>query len=206
LAVLTNGSLLSDKKVQKALMPADLVIPSLDAGDSETFGYVNRPLSKLTFKNMVKGIADFREKYKGRFWLEVFLLGGISTIEDNIFKLKRKIQLINPEKIQLNTLYRPSSESYTHPVDQEHIQEIADYLGGNVDILTEFNQNKKLKTNESSLKDVIGLIERRPCTFDDLVNGLGVAWYEAAQYIKQLQRKHIICVVEDRNRIFYTKC
>ena len=42
-AVLTNGSLLWDPDVRKALMEADLVMPSLDAGDETTFQQVNRP-------------------------------------------------------------------------------------------------------------------------------------------------------------------
>ncbi len=49
-AVLTNGSLLYLPEVRAALMQADLVIPSLDAGDEELFHYVNRPHADYFFR------------------------------------------------------------------------------------------------------------------------------------------------------------
>jgi wyosine [tRNA(Phe)-imidazoG37] synthetase (radical SAM superfamily) len=42
-AVITNGSLLWMREGQDALMAADLILPSLDAGDEHLFRYVNRP-------------------------------------------------------------------------------------------------------------------------------------------------------------------
>jgi len=48
-AVLTNGSLLWIPEVRDALLSADLVVPSLDAGSSELFRYVNRPHTNIEF-------------------------------------------------------------------------------------------------------------------------------------------------------------
>jgi len=62
-AVLTNGSLLSDPQVRKDLMQADLVVPSLDAADPETFEAINRPCAGLDFDAMVEGLAAFRREY-----------------------------------------------------------------------------------------------------------------------------------------------
>ena len=42
-AVLTNGSLLWQEVVQQQLAAADLVMPSLDAGNATAFHLVNRP-------------------------------------------------------------------------------------------------------------------------------------------------------------------
>ncbi|HER19570.1 MAG TPA: radical SAM protein, partial [Chromatiales bacterium] len=43
LAVITNGSLLSRADVRAELLAADLVLPSLDAGEAHLFECVNRP-------------------------------------------------------------------------------------------------------------------------------------------------------------------
>ena len=43
IAVITNGSLLWQPEVRGELAAADLVSPSLDAGDAETFRRINRP-------------------------------------------------------------------------------------------------------------------------------------------------------------------
>ncbi len=49
-AVLTNGSLLWDKKVREDLSGADLVVPSVDAVSEEVFHKVNRPKEELKVK------------------------------------------------------------------------------------------------------------------------------------------------------------
>ena len=72
-AVLTNGSLLWLPEVRKALKSADMVVPSLDAGSSQIFQYVNRPHSDITFSKMLDGLVKFRDEYNGKYWLEVFV-------------------------------------------------------------------------------------------------------------------------------------
>ena len=62
-AVLTNGSLLWDADVQEALLEADLVIPSLDAGDDAIFQWVNRPHPAVSFERMVAGLETFCRRF-----------------------------------------------------------------------------------------------------------------------------------------------
>ncbi|MGE4565096.1 MAG: radical SAM protein, partial [Victivallaceae bacterium] len=76
LAVITNGSLLKDAAVRAELMAADVVMPSLDAGTQEYFETVNRPCPGLLLDDVVDGLAHFSREFKGKLWLEVFLLGG----------------------------------------------------------------------------------------------------------------------------------
>ncbi|GAG90670.1 unnamed protein product, partial [marine sediment metagenome] len=71
-AVLTNGSLLWLPEVRNALKAADMVVPSLDAGSSQIFQYVNRPHRDITFSRMLEGLVKFRNEYNGKYWLEVF--------------------------------------------------------------------------------------------------------------------------------------
>ena len=48
-AVITNGTLLYDADVRKDICRADLVVPSLDAGDEETFREMNCPHVSVTY-------------------------------------------------------------------------------------------------------------------------------------------------------------
>jgi len=75
-AVLTNGTMLFEKDVRDALMDADLVLPSLDAVTEEVFQKINRPPGDLTAKKYISGIIDFKNSFKGKIWLEVFILPG----------------------------------------------------------------------------------------------------------------------------------
>ena len=63
IAILTNASLLSDPGLRTELLPADLVVPSLDAASSETFSRINRPHSAVEFDRMVTGLLKFREEF-----------------------------------------------------------------------------------------------------------------------------------------------
>jgi len=87
-AALTNGSLLWLPEVRKALKSADMVVPSLDAGSSRIFQYVNRPHLDITFSKMLQGLVEFRRDYSGQYWLEVFLLAGVTTPEAEVNRLK----------------------------------------------------------------------------------------------------------------------
>jgi len=77
--VLTNGSLLWHEDVRRQLMNADLVIPSLDAGDEAMFRLVNRPHEEISFEQMFSGLIDFRRDFRGEYWLFSSARGGDSS-------------------------------------------------------------------------------------------------------------------------------
>jgi len=53
-AVLTNGTLLSDKKLREELLLADVILPSLDAATPEVFQRINRPFSELSIEKYTR--------------------------------------------------------------------------------------------------------------------------------------------------------
>ena len=57
-AVLTNGTLLSDPRLRAELMEADLVMPSLDAATEKTFRRINRPSRQTSLEQYVEGLVD----------------------------------------------------------------------------------------------------------------------------------------------------
>ena len=65
-AVLTNGSFLWQKEVREEVALADVVMPSLDAGDALLFQAVNRPHPEITFDELVSGLEQFRREFTGQ--------------------------------------------------------------------------------------------------------------------------------------------
>ncbi len=128
-AVLTNGSLLYDPQVRKDLLRADLVIPSLDAADPETFRRINRPCVGLAFETMVEGLVAFRAEYAGKIHLEVLVSAGINDSDEHIAGLKAIIGRIDPDRIDLNTVTRPPVDDYALPVPREELEHIRQMLG-----------------------------------------------------------------------------
>ncbi len=106
-AVLTNGSLLWLKEVRAAVALADVVMPSLDAGDDLLFQTVNRPHPEITFERLVSGLEQFRREFTGQYWLEVMLLAGHTALPAHVQKIAHWVQRIRPDRVQLNTATRP---------------------------------------------------------------------------------------------------
>jgi len=87
IAILTNGTLLYDKKVRKELMDADVVLPSLDAATEKGFLKINRPPKTLTLEKYIQGLITFRKEYKGKIWLEIFILPNYNDSEKELIML-----------------------------------------------------------------------------------------------------------------------
>ncbi|MCK4275198.1 MAG: radical SAM protein, partial [Phycisphaerae bacterium] len=124
-AVLTNGSLLWQAEVRSQLMNADLVVPSLDAGDEAMFQAVNRPHEDITFERMLDGLIEFRREFQGQYWLEVMFLAGHNAIHSEAQNLAECVSLIKPDRVQLNTATRPPAEDYAVTVSQQRLSELA---------------------------------------------------------------------------------
>jgi len=185
-AVLTNGSLLGDRDVQAALRLADLVIPSLDGGDEAAFQYVNRPHAAITFERMVKGLVDFRARYSGALWLEVFLLGGVTASKIEATKIATLARRLRPDKIQLNTVTRPPAEDFAFPVPAARMKQLCRVFGGKAEVIADYQTPALDSGGEPDADDVLTLLGRRPCTVKDIADGLGLHATQAAKLIEHL--------------------
>jgi len=66
-AVLTNGTLFYREDVRVDCSRADVIMPSLDAGDEHTFQRINRPNSVISIEKLISGagsLFDRRNKYR----------------------------------------------------------------------------------------------------------------------------------------------
>ena len=106
-AVITNGSLLWDPKVRKDLQQADVVLPSLDAGDGKVFKTINRPHGEISFKTMLDGLITFASEYTGQLWLEVMLVYGINDTDQALYKIQDAVGKIKPNRLYIMTPIRP---------------------------------------------------------------------------------------------------
>ncbi len=134
-AVITNGSLLWRDDVQEDLAAADLVMPSLDAGDAEMFVRINRPHRDISFEKMVDGLAAFRKRFSNEMRLEVLLLDGLTATEEQLKKIAAHIGRIDPDSVQLNTVVRSPAEKSARAVPRVRLEELARLLGPNTDII-----------------------------------------------------------------------
>ena len=204
-AVLTNGSLLWMPEVREALMEADLVLPSLDAGDEHWFRYVNRPHWEITFEKMVEGLIEFTEHSPGSVWLEVFLLAGMTGAPAEVVKIAGITRRIRAERVQLNTVSRPPAENFALPVPRNSMEGFKGLFTGTVEAISESEQDKSdaLSSSETTDADLLALLSRRPCTLEDVSAGLGLPAVEAVKRLRVLSQQGAIISVERSHAIFY---
>jgi len=204
-AVLTNGSLLWRDDVRESLSQADLVIPSLDAGDEKIFQYVNRPHPDLAFDRMVEGLAAFTAGFSGEVRLEVFLLNGVTSGASEVRKIAEIARRIGPARVELNTVWRPPGEDFAFPVALDRMQALKSLFSGPVDIIGEWTGNgpRAGDTAGQGDEEILDLLRRRPCTREDVAAGLGLHINEAIKRLDKLDKSGHVRRTRVGSRTFY---
>ncbi len=204
LAVITNGSLLWDREVAESLMPADLVIPSLDAGDAAMFGRTNRPHPGIEFDRMVGGLAGFRQRYRGLVWLEVMLVDGLNDSKPEAGRIAELAGRIRPDRVDLNTAVRPPAEDWVRAVAPDRMKELSRLFPAPVDIIAPCERpNPEALGPPGMQEEIVSMLARRPCTAEDVAAGLGVHRLSALKYLEALVENGGARKVEAGDRWFY---
>jgi len=185
-AVLTNGALLYLPEVRRELAAADIVLPSLDAAREETYRSINRPLPELSLESLLDGLMSFRREYRGQIWLEVMLLQGLNDTEEELTLLRRALQKIAPDKIQLNTAVRPVVAVSARPLNQAEMEAAAATLGGPVEVIASFSR-ADIAGSPREDDDFVEMLSRRPMTAPDLAQALGLPLAQVVARLKRLQ-------------------
>ena len=202
LAVLTNGSLLWQDEVRRELAGADLVVPSLDAGDATMFRLVNRPHESIFFDRMLAGLIAFRRQFRGEYWLEVLLVEGYNAVEAELDKLRTCIQRIRPDRIQLNTVTRPPAEGYAAKVLPERLQAIAATFSPPAEVIAEFHR-PETAGGTAGREEILELLRRRPCSMEDIADGLSIHRAEAIKYLESLSAEKLVETSSTGGRMYY---
>ncbi len=202
-AVLTNGSLFGNRRVGRSIIEADVVIPSLDAYNQKMFETINRPHSDIKFIDTVKGLMDFRKEYRKEIWLEVFLLDGINSSENDATMFKEWIEKINPDKVHINTAVRPSAEIYARQVSSEKLLKFCSVLGEKAEIIVPYADSKKHERRINIEEELLDLLARRPCSLSDISSGLNVHKNEILKYIEHFVQSNKIVIKKKDHIIYY---
>ncbi len=202
-AILTNGSLLWKENVRKQLLKADLVIPSLDAGDEEMFQAVNRPQADITFRKMLEGLIRFRQEYQGQYWLEVLLIEGYTATETEAAKIAKCAALIKPKRIQLNTVTRPPAEKFALNVSPTRLTELAKLFNPTAEVIADFENSSQPAEFSANREEILNLLRRRPCSLSDIANGLGLHRNEVLKHIEKMAAQNQITKSSIKGAAYY---
>jgi wyosine [tRNA(Phe)-imidazoG37] synthetase (radical SAM superfamily) len=212
-AILTNGTLLYRQDVRSDCAKADVVLPSLDAADQQTFEKINRPCPDISIEKLVEGLVEFRKEFTGQIWLEVFIIDGVNTGDAEIAEIKKAIERIRPDKVQLNTAVRPTAEAGVKKVSHARLLKIARSIGPNCEVIADFSKKYRpdkvtqvtaLEHCDKNPADaLLSMLKRRPCSLEDISNGLGLTQIQAAKYVAELQNRGEIYPEQREGTVFF---
>ena len=185
-AVLTNGTLLFREDVQKDLVEADVVCPSLDAASQMMFEKINRPHPVLHADSIINGLERFRELYKGQIWIEVMLIKNYNDNTEELSRIKNSLSRIQPDRVYLNTVIRPPSEIYAKPLSSDEMMTVKNFFDNHCEVITEFH-GQKIGEAQNVEDAIIEMTKRRPLTIIDIANVLGVSETNAKTWVNALK-------------------
>lgn len=203
-AVLTNGSLLWMPEVRDALMEADLVLPSLDAGDGHLFGFVNRPHPGIGFQAMAEGLAEFIARFPRAVWLEVFLLAGVTGIDSEVRKIAALAERIGAKRVQLNTVSRPPCEEFAYAVPAAQMKAFASLFRPPAEVICPAEAATTTEdTRTATDGEILALLRRRPCTAQSVATGLGLHVADAVKRLQALTEQGLVAPTHRNGAVHY---
>ena len=152
---------------------------------------------------MLEGLVKFRNEYTGKYWLEVFLLAGVTSPEMEISRLKTCINSICPDKVQVNTVTRPPAKNFAETVPKEQLKTIANQLYKNAEVIADYKSDHKQQDFSARREDVLTLLKRRPCSIEDIAAGLGLHRNEVVKYIEELSSEGKIESKPQNQQLYY---
>ena len=200
--LLTNGTMLHLPEVRKAASLAHMVKISLSAWDQVSYGWVNRPHPELSFEDLVHGQRKFREEFKGKLFVEVFLIKGINATAEDVNKIASLVKMIRPDRVQLNTAVRPPAEGFVMPLSRDELERLAGLFEPQAEVIAEFRgqQARNIKANEEA---ILSMLQRRPCTAEEISEIFEMHVNEVSKYLGKLLKESLIRVERRGNLIYY---
>lgn len=203
--LLTNGALFGDAEIRGEAALADMVLPSLDAGDEETFRAVNRPQESLTLASVVAGLEAFRREFSGPLWLEVMVVAGLNDGESQMGLIADLARRIAPHRVHLNTPVRPSPLGPSAVVPPDRLQEHRRLFTPEAEVIADFRFSPiEADHRGGGLEErLLDLLSRRPCTVEDAAAGLAAAPNEIVKALAAIEASGKVTSRMHGSRRFY---
>jgi Fe-S oxidoreductase len=164
ICLITNSLLLADENLMKELEYIDLIVPTLNTLTQDIFEKIVRPDYRTSVKEIRKGFINLNNsKYKGKIWIEIFILENINDSDKNFVDIANflKSENIRYDKIQLNTIDRVGAERDLKAISFEKISRAKKILEenglNNIEIiksLGELEEDKKIQVNQELLDNM----------------------------------------------------
>ena len=164
ICLITNSLLLANEEVTKELEYIDLIVPTLNTLNQDIFEKIVRPDYRTSVDEIKKGFINLNNSnYKGKIWIEIFILENINDSEENFIEIANFLnsENIRYDKIQLNTIDRVGAERDLKAISFDKILKAKRILEENglhnieiIKSLNELEENQKIQVNQELLDNM----------------------------------------------------
>lgn len=164
ICLITNSLLLANEQVIKELEYIDLIVPTLNTLKQDIFEKIVRPDYRTSVDEIKKGFINLNNSnYKGKIWIEIFILENINDSEENFIEIANFLnsENIRYNKIQLNTIDRVGAERDLKAISFDKILKAKRILEENglhnieiIKSLNELEENQKIQVNQELLDNM----------------------------------------------------
>ena len=164
ICLITNSLLLANEQVTKELKYIDLIVPTLNTLKQDIFEKIVRPDYRTSVDEIKKGFINLNNSnYKGKIWIEIFILENINDSEENFIEIANFLnsENIRHDKIQLNTIDRVGAERDLKAISFDKILKAKRILEENglhnieiIKSLNELEENQKIQVNQELLDNM----------------------------------------------------
>ena len=164
ICLITNSLLLANEQVIKELEYIDLIVPTLNTLKQDIFEKIVRPDYRTSVDEIKKGFINLNNSnYKGKIWIEIFILENINDSEENFIEIANFLnsENIRYDKIQLNTIDRVGAERDLKAISFDKILKAKRILEENglhnieiIKSLNELEESQKIQVNQELLDNM----------------------------------------------------
>ena len=164
ICLITNSLLLANEQVTKELEYIDLIVPTLNTLNQDIFEKIVRPDYRTSVDEIKKGFINLNNSnYKGKIWIEIFILENINDSEENFIEIADFLnsENIRYDKIQLNTIDRVGAERDLKAISFDKILKAKRILEENglhnieiIKSLNELEESQKIQVNQELLDNM----------------------------------------------------
>lgn len=161
--ILSNGSRISDLKVQEALMKFDTVKLSLDCATNRCLKRLDRSHENISVEDIKEGMLSFREKFNNPLIIEVLIVKSINDKKEEIEALNEFLLTLNPTRIDIGTIDRPPAYN-VEALSYEELRAISLQFDTSLPIYIVSRKKVTKKPSAYSNGEILQTLKKRPLT------------------------------------------
>jgi wyosine [tRNA(Phe)-imidazoG37] synthetase (radical SAM superfamily) len=194
--LLTGGGLLADDDVVRDALEADVIAPSLDAGDELRFLRINRPHASLRYESIVRGLRNVARRFRGLLRIEVMLVPDMNDSIESLEAIAGRLRPIPNATIEINTPSRPVPGRAFRMFDRAALERARTILGKQAIILSERewrgSDKAVVPSSASTSEQIAGLLARHSSTVRQVMSALGLSGRAAFDGFEELRNAGLL--------------